>query len=58
MSKHDRKVGCHYDTINCTDRCEDWVEYIYIIDYNFLGVQASGLIVVYCDSAISYDPKL
>ena len=29
------------------------------IGYNFTGVQASGVIVVYCDtSAFSYGPKL
>ena len=26
--------------------------------YNFTGVQASGVIIVYCDSAVSYGPKL
>ena len=26
--------------------------------YNFTGVQASGVVIVYCDSAVSYDPKL
>ena len=25
---------------------------------NFTGVQASGVIIVYCDSAVSYGPKL
>ena len=28
------------------------------IDYNFTGVQALGVIIVYCDSAVSYGPKL
>ena len=28
------------------------------IDYNFTGVQALGAIIVYCDSAVSYGPKL
>ena len=26
--------------------------------HNFTGVQASGVIIVYCDSAVSYGPKL
>ena len=26
--------------------------------YNFTGVQASGVIVIYCDIAVSYGPKL
>ena len=29
---------------------------IYI--YKFTGVQASGVIIVYCDSAVSYGPKI
>ena len=41
--------------------------YIYIYIYirikedastNFTGVQASGVIIVYCDSAVSYGPKI
>ena len=28
------------------------------INYNFTGVQATGVIIVYCDSAVSYDPKI
>ena len=26
--------------------------------FYFTGVQASGVLIVYCDSAVSYDPKL
>ena len=26
--------------------------------YNFTGVQASGVIIVFCDSAVSYGPKI
>ena len=28
------------------------------INYNFTGVQASGVIIVYCDSAVLYGPKI
>ena len=33
-------------------------KHIYIYIYNFTGVQASGVIIVYCDSAVSYGPKI
>ena len=31
---------------------------LYIYIYNFTGVQALGVIIVYCDNAVSYGPKI
>ena len=43
-------------TVGCTQECEREAEREGIL-YNFTGVQASGVIIVYCDSAVSYGSK-
>ena len=54
------KIGDHDLNIFSLIHEREFIVYLVytVYVYNFTGVQASGVIVIYCDIAVSYGPKL